>query len=131
MMLNQQGVPLKENLEEVTRRMAARYPHIVNPETAYQPPRLSDPGNGDDADGEAPPPRSERQRPSSVEGQSSGRSVSRNAATKGWRDIPAAEREIMTATFINQGLYGDPDKEGLAKVQARAAAAYWSQYPEG
>jgi anti-sigma factor RsiW len=29
MTLQAQGVPLKENLEEVTRRMAERYPHIV------------------------------------------------------------------------------------------------------
>ena len=27
--LNAQGVPLKDNLEEVTRRMAQRYPHLV------------------------------------------------------------------------------------------------------
>lgn len=129
MTLVAQGVPLRENLDEVTRRMAERYPHIINSPQSMQTDHTRQVDVFDnDVDSESP--RKEVRRPSSVEGQSSGRSVSKQAGVKGWRDIPAQEREMMTKAFINNGLYGDAEKEGLAKVQAKAAAAYWSQYPE-
>ena len=113
MSLNAQGVPLRENLEEVTRRMGERYPHIVG--DSYVPPRLDN---------------EPRQRPSSVEGQSSGRNVSKSTVSRGWKDIPSADREMMTKAFIDSGLYGDTEKDGIAKVQGRAAAAYWNQYAD-
>jgi hypothetical protein len=114
--LNAQGVPLRENLEEVTRRMGERYPHIVG--DSYAPPRTS------------PLDSETRSRPSSVEGQSTGRSVSRSTVSRGWKDIPAAERDMMTKAFIDNGLYGNVETDGIAKVQGRAAIAYWGQYAE-
>jgi ElaB/YqjD/DUF883 family membrane-anchored ribosome-binding protein len=127
MMLNAQGMPLAENLDEVTRRIGERYPHIVYPADTQRATPAQETDDGDSV----PTRREPARRPSSVEGQSNGRATAKNTGAKGWRDIPAAERELMTTSFINNGLYGDPTKDGLAKVQAKAAEAYWSQYPEG